>query len=174
MPYRVFKQRLEYQIQCFILQNTVIYVVHHIKAVVMHGKLNIKIRLDICYLIFDKQDVFSFVQGCPVECRQRQGDPAYVFLLRLKGFPIDHRQRIIQEMRIDLGLKCPHLVFFFLDLALIYLIDSLIKALTHAVIAIYKITDLICTVIFYNHAQISCLGGLHSLLKIFDSLRYKF
>ena len=140
----------------------------------MHGKLDIKIRLDICYLIFDKQNVFSFVQSCPVECGQRQGDPAYVFLLRLKCFPIDHRQRIVQEMRIYLGLKCPHLIFFFLDLALIHLIDSLIKALTHAVIAIYKITDLICTVIFYNHAQISCLGGLHSLLELFYSLCYKF
>ena len=140
----------------------------------MHGKLDIKIRLDICYLIFDKQNVFSFVQGCPVECGQRQSDPAYVILLRLKGFPIDHRQGIVQEMRIDLGLKRPHLVFFFLDLALIYLIDSLIKALTHAVIAVYKITDLICTVIFYNHAQIACLSGLHSLLELFYSLCYKF
>src|SRR5699024_8407790 len=71
-----------------------------------------------------------------------------------EGIPVNGRQGVVQEMRVDLGLKGLHFVFLLLDPAFVNVLDQLFGIPDHPVQHNGKVADFILVFLRKGHGEI--------------------
>ena len=87
---------------------------------------------------------------------------ADIILSCSQRLPVDHRQRVVQKMRIDLRLQRLHLLTLLPDLALIHLTDQRVDLIQHTVETSHQNTDLIPGIILQTDRTMLRIDGIHT------------
>ena len=165
---RIFHKRLQQKVQSLVWQNLLINVHDHIKIIIVHAKLDLQIRLHVLNFLLNCQNILATVERCPVKRRKRQRDLTDILLPCFERLPVDQRKRIIQEMRIDLRLKCCHFRLSLRQLTLIHLMDQPVDFSEHASEATDQTADLISGIAGNHQLHIAFLNRLHIVTQTFD------
>ena len=112
----IFQKRLENQLHCTSVQNLRIYLEIYLKTVFITDFLDVHIVLRMLHFILNPDHCFSTAQADPEQAGKLRDHKHRIIITLSCDHPYNRIQRIIQEMRVDLRLKCIQfaLSFFFL------------------------------------------------------------
>ena len=125
----------------------------------------------VLHLVAQRQKVAAVAQAEPVEARELHDDVHGFLVAARHGFPGDHVQRIVEEMRVDLRLQGAQLHVLEVLAEIVALVDEQADPADHEVEAVLQLADLVLAVHDAADAEVAVLHAPHLLRQRFDPPR---